>query len=602
VGVLTALDWLVLVGTLAGIVVYGVWRSRGARDVNTYVVGDHTLRWPTIGLTIMATQASAITFISTPGQGFSDGMRFVQFYLGLPLAMIVISAVFVPAYYRLRVRTAYEYLEHRFDARVRIFGGALFLIGRGLGTGITLYAPSIILSQILGWPLQPTIWAIGLLVVLYTVLGGTRAVSFTQQQQMIVMLTGLGIAAVVVILRLPDGVSVGGAVQLAGALDHMNVVSADFDLKNRYTLWSGLIGGFFLQLSYFGTDQSQVQRYLSGSSIAESRLGLLFNGMFKIPMQFLILFIGVMVFVFYLFTRPPVHFDAPRLERLRGAVPAEVTALEARHDEAAAARRAAAFAFLEARGTSGEAEARAALKVAAKRTEDVHHEAQQLIERVLPGAETREADHVFLSFVLDHVPVGLVGLLIAVIMCAAMSAVASGLTSLGATTVVDFYFRIRQALGRPPPDAKHGLRASQLATVAWGGLVLLFAVTASLFDNLVVAVNVIGSLFYGTILGLFVVAFFLPRVRATPVLIGAIVAQALVVALHLWSDIVFLWFNVIGCLAVVIVALLVPLLVQAVLSVISAVQKIIKRLLGMTVAARAIRGVISAVQKIIKRL
>lgn len=554
---MTAIDWIVLLGTLAFIIAYGVWRSRGARDVNAYVVGSRTLRWPTIGLSIMATQASAITFISTPGQGFSDGMRFVQFYLGLPLAMIVISAVFVPVYYRLRVRTAYEYLEHRFDVRVRLLGGALFLLGRGLGTGITLYAPSIILSQILGWPLQPTIWAIGLLVVAYTVLGGSRAVSMTQQQQMIVMLTGLGVAAVVVVLSLPEGVSVGEAVQLAGALDHMEVVSFDFDLTDRYNFWSGVIGGFFLALSYFGTDQSQVQRYLSGASVSESRLGLMFNGMLKVPMQFLILFTGVMVFVFYLFTRPPVHFDEARLARLKAAAPAEVAALEARHHEAVDARRAAAFAFLEARGTPREDDARAALRAAAKRTDAVHGEAQKLIDRVLPGAETREPDHVFLSFVLAQFPVGLVGLLMAVIMCAAMSAVSSGLTSLGATTAVDFHFRIRQARGLPPPDPKHGVRASQLATVAWGGIVLLFASTASLFDNLVVAVNILGSLFYGTILGLFVVAFFLPRVRATPVLVGAIVAQALVVGLHLWSKLVFLWFNVIGCLAVVIVALLV---------------------------------------------
>jgi solute:Na+ symporter, SSS family len=552
----TGLDWLVLIGTLAGIIVYGVWRSRGTRDVNTYVVGDGTLRWPTIGLSIMATQASAITFISTPGQGFSDGMRFVQFYFGLPLAMIVISAVFVPVYYRLRVRTAYEYLEHRFDVRVRFLGGALFLIGRGVATGITLYAPSIILSQILGWPLQATIWTMGLLVVAYTVLGGSKVVSLTQQQQMIVMLTGLVIAAIVVILQLPDRVSVRDAVQLAGALDHMEAVSFDLDLESRFNLWSGIIGGFFLALSYFGTDQSQVQRYLSGSSVTESRLGLLFNGMFKIPMQFLILFTGVMVFVFYLFARPPMHFDAPTLAQLRAAAPAEVAALEARHDEAIAGRRAAALALLDARDSAGEAAARKDLRVAEASTQAVHRDTQALIKRVLPDAEVRDTDYVFLSFVLDQFPVGLVGLLIAVILCAAMSAVASGLTALGATTAVDFYFRARQALGRRPADPRHALRASQLSTVIWGGLVLLFASTASLFDNLVVAVNVLGSLFYGPILGLFVVAFFLPRVTATPVFVGAVAAQALVVALHLWSDVPFLWFNVIGCVVVVFVSLL----------------------------------------------
>ena len=558
---MNALDWIVLVGTLAVIISYGLWRSRGARDVNTYVLGDGTLRWPTIGLTIMATQASAITFISTPGQGFSDGMRFVQFYLGLPLAMILISAVFVPVYYRLRVRTAYEYLEHRFDARVRFLGSALFLLGRGLATGITLYAPSIILSQILDWPLQPTIWAVGLLVIAYTVLGGNQTVSITQKQQMIVMLTGLGIAAAVVILRLPREVSVGDAVRLAGALGRMEVVSFDFDLSSRFNFWSGLTGGFFLALSYFGTDQSQVQRYLSGHSVGESRLGLLFNGMFKIPMQFLILFTGVMVFVFYLFVRPPVYFDAPALEGARAAYGPEVAAIEARHDEAFGARRTAALAFLDARGTAGEAPAKDALRAAEGRSEAVHADAQRLVRRAALGSESGDINHVFLSFVLAHIPVGLVGLLIAVILCAAMSAVASGLVSLGSATSVDFYLRIRQARGRPPAGSRHGLRATQLATIVWGGLTIAFASTASLFDNLVVAVNVLGSLFYGPILGLFVVAFFLPRVTATPVLLAGIAAEVLVAALAYWTDIGFLWFNVIGCGAVVIGSLL----VQAVL-------------------------------------
>ncbi|HEX7842863.1 MAG TPA: hypothetical protein VF469_35560, partial [Kofleriaceae bacterium] len=330
---LATLDWAVLVVTIAAIVIYGAWRSSGVRDVDSYVRGE-ALRWPTIGLGIMATQASAVTFLSLPGQAFADGMRFVQFYFGLPLAMIVISAVFVPVYHRLKVRTAYEYLEHRFDVRVRLLGAVLFLIGRGLAAGITIYAPSIILSQILGWPLHPTIWGMGALVVLYILLGGSRAVSVTQRQQMIVIMVGLVIAAGIVIHRLPDRVSLGSAVQVAGALGRMNAVSFDLDFTTRYNFWSGIAGGFFLALSYFGTDQSQVQRYLSGRSVAEMRLGLLFNGMFKVPMQFLILFIGVMVFVFYLFTRPPMHFDAPTLARVEAARPAEVHALEQRFDAA----------------------------------------------------------------------------------------------------------------------------------------------------------------------------------------------------------------------------------------------------------------------------
>ena len=553
---LAGFDWFVLIGTIGTIVLYGAWRSRGVRTVDSYVRGD-ALRWPTIGLSIMATQASAITFISTPGQGFADGMRFVQFYFGLPLAMIVISAVFVPAYHRLKVRTAYEYLEHRFDVRVRLFGGALFLIGRGLATGITIYAPSIILSQILGWPLHATIWAMGIVVVIYTVLGGTRAVSITQKQQMIVMLVGLGVAAVVVILRLPDGVSVGGAVKVAGVLGRMNVVSFDLDFSSRYNFWSGLTGGFFLALSYFGTDQSQVQRYLSGSSVAESRLGLLFNGIFKVPMQFLILFTGVMVFVFYVFSRPPIHFDHPTMVRVEAGHGAEVAALEARHDQVFADRRAAAFGYLAARGTPDEPAARGALVDAGARFEQVHGDTKALIHEALPAAETRDTDYVFLSFVLEHLPIGLVGLLIAVILCAAMSAIASGLIALGATTTVDFYLRIRQALGRPPASPTHDLRVSQLATIAWAAIAIGFASVASLFANLIEAVNILGSIFYGTILGLFVVAFFVRRVTATPVLIGAIVAQALVVTLFFTSQLGFLWYNVIGCAAVVLVSLLV---------------------------------------------
>jgi Na+/proline symporter len=559
VGVVNPLDWVVMLGAVSAIVVYGAYRSRHVRDAETYLRGDGSLKWPTIGLSIMATQASAITFISTPAQGFADGMRFVQFYFGLPLAMIVISAVFVPVYYRLGVRTAYEYLEHRFDVRVRFLGGALFLIGRGLGTGITLYAPAIILSQILGWPLGPTIWAIGGVVIIYTVVGGNQAVSLTQKHQMIVMLTGLAVAAIVVVWKLPDGVALGDAVTLAGALGRMDIVSFDLDFSNRYNFWAGITGGFFLALSYFGTDQSQVQRYLTGASVSESRLGLLFNGLFKVPMQFLILFTGVMVFVFYLFARPPMHFDAPTLARVAAARPAEVAALEARFDRALDEQRAAAFAYLESRDRAGQDR----LRDAAKSVDAVRADAKQLIKDTLPGTETRDTDHVFLSFVIAHMPIGVVGLLLAVILCAAMSAVSSGLISLGATTTVDFYLRARTALGRPHTNKQHDLRASKIATIAWGGIVLLFASVASLFENLIQAVNILGSLFYGTILGLFVVALFLRRITATPVLVAAIVAEAAVIALFLFTDLGFLWFNVIGCAIVVVVSLLVQLFVRS---------------------------------------
>jgi Na+/proline symporter len=552
---LATLDWAVLLVTIFAIVVYGAWRSRGVRDVNAYVRGE-ALNWPTIGLSIMATQASAITFLSLPGQAYDDGMRFIQFYFGLPLAMIVISWVFVPVYHRLRVRTAYEFLEHRFDVRVRMFGALLFLIGRGLAAGITIYAPSIILSQILGWPLYPTIWGMGALVMLYVLLGGSRAVSVTQRQQMIVIMIGLVIAAAIVIHRLPEQVSVGGAVRLAGALGRINVVSFDLDFTTRYNFWSGLAGGFFLALSYFGTDQSQVQRYLSGRSMAESRLGLLFNGIFKVPMQFLILFIGVMVFVFYIFTPPPLHFDAPTLARLEDSAPAEVHELQVEAGHAFSAQRGAALDYLAATGQPGEAAARDALVAAAGQTAAVRSKTKDLIHRALHDSHTRDADYVFLTFVLHHIPIGLIGLLIAVILCAAMSSVAGEISALGSTTTVDFYLRIRQALGRPPGSAKHDLRASQLAMVAWGLAVLGFASVASLFANLIELVNIIGSLFYGAILGLFVVALFLRRITATPVLIGAICAELLVVVLFFTADLGFLWFNVIGCAAVIAISAL----------------------------------------------
>ncbi len=558
---LASLDWIVLIGTVTAIVSYGAWHSRNIRDAASYARGDGTLRWPTIGLSIMATQASAITFISTPGQGFDAGMGFVQFYLGLPLAMIVISAVFVPVFYRLEVRTAYEYLEHRFDVRVRYLGGLLFLLGRGLAAGITIYAPSIILSQILGWPLQPMILIIGVIVIVYTVSGGTQAVSITQKHQMIVMMTGLVVAATIVVLKLPDNVSLPSAVKLAGVLGRMDVISFDLNFTSRYNFWSGLAGGFFLALSYFGTDQSQVQRYLSGRSVAESRLGLLFNGIFKIPMQFLILFTGVMVFVFYIFVRPPVHFDAPTLAQVQRARPAEVAALDLRYDARLADQRAAAFAYLTARDGAGEPAARAALQQAAKDVAAVRDDTKKLIHDTLPQAQTRDTDHVFLSFVLSHLPIGIVGLLIAVILCAAMSSVASELLALGTTTTNDFYLRIRKSLGRPAGTPETDLRMAKILTILWGGFAILFASTARLFDNLIEAVNILGSIFYGTILGLFVVAFFLKRVAGTAALVGGLVAQTLIVILFFVSDLGFLWFNVIACVTV----MLVSLLVQAVL-------------------------------------
>ena len=547
---MSGLDWFVLVGTIAFIVIYGAWKTRGATDMAAYFRGDYTLRWPTIGLSIMATQASAITFLSTPGQAFEDGMRFVQFYFGLPLAMIVIAAVFVPIYHRLKVYTAYEYLEHRFDARVRYLGATLFLLQRGLAAGITIYAPAIILSTLLGWPLHLTNFALGGLVIVYTVIGGTAAVSETQRQQMIVMLGGLGLALGLILWRLPESVTTLGAVCLAGALGRMNVVDFHLDFHNRYNFWSGITGGFFLAMAYFGTDQSQVGRYLSGRSVTESRLGLLFNGLFKVPMQFVILFIGVMVFVFYLFVRPPIFFNAPTLERVAKSPHAqELTALERRFDEAFDAQRAAAEAFVaappESRGM-----ARDNLREAAGRTKTIRDEVKTLVKRAVPDAETKDADYVFLSFVLDYVPKGLIGLLIAVILCASMSSTSSELAALGSTTTVDLFKRLRPRASSPRQD----LLVSKIFTAAWGVAAVSFASFAGLLDNLIQAVNILGSVFYGTILGLFAVAFFVRRVSATPVLIAAAVAQTTVLVLFFASDIGFLWYNVIGCGIVVLLS------------------------------------------------
>jgi Na+/proline symporter len=553
----TPLDWAVLLGTLLSIGVYGAWKSRDVRSMDDYMRGGNTLKWPTIGLSIMATQASAITFLSTPGQAYEDGMRFVQFYLGLPLAMIVISAVFVPIYYRLKVYTAYEYLEHRFDVRVRTLGAALFLVQRGLAAGITIYAPAIILSTLLGWSLHVTNLAMGLFVVAYTVSGGTRAVSQTQKQQMIVMLSGMAIAGIVIFHRLPEGMSLASTVKLAGALDRMNVVSFGLDLSTRYNFWSGITGGFFLALAYFGTDQSQVQRYLAGRSVAESRLGLLFNGMFKIPMQFGILFVGVLVFVFYLFTKPPVFFNAPALARVAETPhAAEMRAIETRYDAAFEAQRAAAASYVAAldRGT-GVDEAKGELRAAHETTRGVREEARSLVGKALPDAETNDADYVFLSFVLRYLPSGIVGLLMAVILCAAMSSTSSELAALGSTSTIDLYRRLGGKEASTDTTSRRDLFVSKAFTVLWGLVAVGFATFAALLDNLIEAVNILGSLFYGTLLGLFVVAFFFKKVTATPVLIAAGVAEATVITLFFASSLGFLWYNVVGCAIVVVVAL-----------------------------------------------
>ncbi len=545
-------DWIVMSGTLFAIVAYGVWKTRNVNSVQSYLLGDRDLPWWTIGLSIMATQASAITFLSTPGQAYFDGMGFAQFYFGLPVAMVFLCIFVLPIYYRLKVYTAYEYLEGRFDRRTRTLTAVLFLVQRGLAAGLTIYAPAIILSAILGWNLTLTNLFIGAIVIFYTVAGGTKAVSVTQKQQMIVILAGMFIAAGILAYQLPQDISFNDALGIAGKMGKLNVVSFEFDLSKRYNFWSGMLGGVFLFLSYFGTDQSQVQRYLSGKSLTESRLGLLFNGIFKVPMQFLVLFVGVLVFVFFLFVKPPLHFNASNLEALDGVAQMDYQALENEHEQLFIGRQETARQLADALERKDQAAVenyQASLYDYQQQEKELRAEAAALIAANNPLAKTNDEDYVFITFITRYLPIGLVGLLIAVIFSAAMSSTSSELNALATTTVIDIY---RRSLV-PDKSDRHYLNASRLFTIFWGMIALLFAATADLFDNLIQAVNIIGSLFYGVILGVFVVAFFLKRVGGRAVFLGAILAEVLVLAIFAanaygYVQIAYLWLNLIGCL------------------------------------------------------
>lgn len=565
---MTPLDWSVLAASLVGIVVYGLWRGRGNRDLGGYLLADRTVRWPVITLSIMATQASAITFLSTPGQGFADGMRFLQFYFGLPIAMVVLAATAVPIYHRLKVFTAYEYLERRFDAKTRTLAASLFLVQRGLAAGLTIYAPSLILSVLLGWNIYLTNLVTGALVVIYTASGGSKAVNHTQTLQMGVIFFGFGLALVYILSSLPAGVTLADAIVVAGKMGKLNVVDFSFDLQNRYNFWSGLIGGCFVAMSYFGTDQSQVGRYLTGRSIAECRIGLLANGIVKIPMQFVILFLGAMVFVFFLFSAPPVFFNPVEVERVRSSAHgAEFRQIEARYEEAAEARRARAVDYVEARRAGGTpaAAAEQALREAESRAKGVRDEAISVIRKSDPQAQTSDTNYVFLSFVLRHLPAGIIGLVLAAIFAASMSSTSAELNALSSTTSVDFYKRFveRTPDRADPVTARRDVLVSKGATVFWGVFAIGFAEYASRLGSLIEAVNILGSLVYGTILGIFLVAFYLKRVRGTAVFAAALVSEAAVVACFLFTDISFLWYNVVGCLGVVALALVLAPLERA---------------------------------------
>lgn len=553
------IDWIVMIGTLAAIVSYGVYKTRNVNTVKSYLGGDKDLPWWTIGLSVMATQASAITFLSTPGQAYEDGMRFAQFYFGLPVAMVFLSIFILPMYYRLKVLTAYEFLEGRFDLKTRTLTAILFLIQRGLAAGITIYAPAIILSTILGWSLGITVIFIGVIVIFYTVFGGSKAVSITQKQQMIVILSGMVIATIILVNKLPEGIDFGHAVDIAGKMGKLNVVDFSFDLSTKYNFWTGMLGGVFLFVSYFGTDQSQVQRYISGKSLTQSRLGLMFNGIIKVPMQFMVLFVGILVFVFFMFNKPPVHFNESNLAALENSsYQTEYQALEKQHDDIFELKKQETLNLVEALDADNQTVARASKKSLMSlhsRDTALRHQVNALIKKQNPSAKIKDTDYVFVTFIVRYLPMGLVGLLLAVIFSAAMSSTSAELSALATTTVVDLY---RRSIVTDKDDA-HYLKAAKWFTIMWGGIALLFAALANLSENLIQLVNIIGSLFYGVILGVFMVAFFMKKVKGKAVFTAAIITEIIVLgifalrALNIF-DIAYLWLNLIGCLVTMFIA------------------------------------------------
>jgi Na+/proline symporter len=545
------IDWIVLIATLLLIVAYGLWKGRRQKLLESYLLADRKLRWPTIGLSIMATQASAITFLSTPGQAYVDGMRFVQFYLGLPVAMVILSITAVPIFHRLRVFTAYEYLETRFGVGTRTLTAILFLIQRGLSNGITIYAPAVIVSVILGWNIHATNIIIGLLVILYTASGGTKAVSWTHVHQMLIALGGMAVALIIAVHTLP--VSFLDAVRVAGRMGRLNTIDFAFNLTTPYNFWSGMIGGLMVALSYFGTDQSQVQRYLTGASVTESRLGLLINGMVKVPMQFFILFVGAMVFVFYQFVAPPLFFNTVESAQVAGTL--EFARLEEAHRNNFLAKRAAVLQLVQNHDAASVARVRAL-----QREEDsTRRAAVDLIRKNHPAADANDTNYVFLTFVTKFLPAGVVGLVLAAIFCAAMSSTAAGLNSLASTSAVDI---VKRLMWRGATDHQYVV-ASKWLTVFWGLFAIAFAEFAGRLGSLIEAVNKLGSLFYGTILGIFLLAFYTKEIGGTAASLGAIIGEAAVLWCAAFTNLAWLWWNVIGCVVGVAAALMIERMLPA---------------------------------------
>jgi SSS family transporter len=552
---MSAIDWWVLFVTLFSIVTYGIYKSRNNKNLDSFLLADKQLPWYHVGFSVMATQASAITFLSAPGQAYTDGLRFIQFYFGLPLAMIVICTSFIPIFRNLNVYTAYEYLEKRFDTKTRLLTAFLFLLQRGLSTGITIYAPSIVLSTILDLNINYTTIIIGCLVISYTVFGGTKAVSYTQLFQMIIIFSGLILAAIIVVYMLPPSIGFIDSLRIAGKLNKLNAIDTSFDWNNRYNIWSGIIGGFFLQLSYFGTDQSQVGRYLTGKSTAQSRLGLLMNGLIKIPMQFFILMIGILVFAFFQFHTPPVFFNESELNNLKANknYSVEIQSIETQFEKISTEKKEIVLNLIDAIDKNNAREINehtTQLVIKNKESDAIRTQSKELIKKNNPTADTNDSNYIFLNFVINYFPKGLIGLLIAIIFLASMGSTASGLNSLASTTVVDFYKRLINGKS----NEKQELLLSRITTAAWGFFCIVVALFAAKLGNLIEAVNILGSLFYGTILGIFLSAFFIKKIKGTSVFIAAIITEIIIFFIWYFEAAAFLWLNVLGCILVIVIA------------------------------------------------
>ncbi|WP_291107778.1 sodium:solute symporter [Flavobacterium sp. UBA6195] len=548
------LDWIVLSVTLSFIVIYGILKTKGSANVKDYLLDNNETPWFTVGVSVMATQASAITFLSTPGQAYHDGMGFVQFYFGLPLAMIIIAYTFIPIYHRLKVYTAYEYLEQRFNIETRTLAAILFLIQRGLGTGITIYAPSIILSALLGWNLNMLNIIIGILVIVYTVTGGTKAVNVTQKHQMFVIMSGMFIIFFYILANLPHEVDFSNVLHIAGANGKMDILDFSYNPETRYTFWSGITGGFFLMLSYFGTDQSQVGRYLSGKSVKESQMGLIMNGILKVPMQFFILLTGVLVFVFFQFNDAPLHFNPTNVEKVKASeYKADYENLEKKLTQINTDKKIVNQIYIEQlkHNEFDNPILKKQMVALSLKEKDLREDAKEVIKKVDEKTETNDKDYVFLYFILNYLPKGLLGLLLAVIFSAAMSSSASGLNSLGATSAIDIYKR-----NVSNKSDKHYVVATQYFTVFWGIIAIGFACISSLFENLIQLVNIIGSIFYGTVLGIFLIGFYIKYIKGKAVFIGACVSQLTIFYIFYLDVVSYLWLNFIGALLTITLSFL----------------------------------------------